>query len=284
MYQKILNVKEFDDFTVPIDEMEHRYWVFRGHGAVGWHIEPSLARFFRSHQENIKLGSHYPREADAIRKFCQSAHLHLHHPPEPREQLTWLAVMQHFGAPTRLVDFTYSPYVALFFALEDSAPKIGFGERLSSAELDDRYRPYEVHAVHLKSVRCCTEKILGKATPPEDKDFLVGRGNKQTKDFVAFFEGTWQNQRQIAQQGLFMIPSKIDLDIDGFLKSCPSESQSFPDASWVVFRFPGGLRSYKEMVARLLCANVTAEALFPGLEGVAKSLSMRYYDPRIVLR
>ena len=94
-----------------------------------------------------------------------------------------------------------------------------------------------------------------------------------------FFEGAWQNQRQVAQQGLFMIPSKIDLDIDAFLKACPSESEFFPDTSWFVFRFPGGLDSYYGMMTRLLRANITPEALFPGLEGVARSMATRYFEP-----
>ena len=284
MSQTIINVTKFEDFSRQIDQMEHRYWVFRGHGSVGWHIEPSLARYFRSHQQNIQADKFYPREADAIRKFRRSAHLHLKHLPAEDEQLSWLAVMQHFGAPTRLVDFTHSPYVALFFALEDSAPEVGFGEILSSDDLDKKYRPYEVHAVHLKSVRCQTGKILKKDGPPKDEDYFIGDGGNQTKEFAGFFEGAWQNQRQVAQQGLFMVPSKIDLDIDKHLKSCPSESQSFPDTSWFVFRFPGGLNAYYDMVTRLLRANVTAEALFPGLEGVARSMFMRYYEPKIPLR
>lgn len=36
----------------------------------------------------------------------------------PKSKLAWLGAMQHFGVPTRLIDFTTSPYVALYFALE----------------------------------------------------------------------------------------------------------------------------------------------------------------------
>jgi hypothetical protein len=283
MSQTIINVTNFEEFAAPLDEMEHRYWVFRGHGSIDWRIEPTLARYFRSHRENIRDSSLYPREADSIAKFRRSAHLHLKHQPGKEDELGWLAVMQHFGAPTRLVDFTYSPYVALFFALEGAAPRVQFGERLSKAELDARYLPFDVHAVHSKSVRAHTKRILGREGPPASKDYRIGRGTGQTKKFVSFFEGDWQNQRQVAQQGLFMVPSKIDLDIEQFLHGCPSESKSFSNTSWFVFRFPGGREWYNSLVTRLLRANVTAEAIFPGLDGVARSLAMRLYEPRIKL-
>ena len=40
-------------------------------------------------------------------------------PATPDDKLSSLAIMQHYGAPTRLIDFTFSPHVALFFALRN---------------------------------------------------------------------------------------------------------------------------------------------------------------------
>lgn len=284
MMAKIIPVSRFEDFEDAIAKMEYRFWVFRGHGETTWRIESSLARFYRSHQANIKPSSFYPRGADSIDKFRKSAHLHLHHLPAENDLLGWLAVMQHFGAPTRLIDFTFSPYVALFFALEKSTAEIIPSEQLDAKALNEKYRPFEIHAVHLKSVRHQTEQILQRTGWPDDGDYFIGRGRKQQKEFVGFFEGNWKNQRQVAQQGLFMIPSKINLNVEKYLKSCESTSTDFSGFSWVRFQFPGGFKAYSAMVNRLLRANVGAEALFPGLEGSARSISMGFYAPKIQLR
>jgi len=75
-----------------------------------------------------------------------------------------------------------------------------------------------------------------------------------------------------------MVPSKIDLDIHSYLMACRTVNANVP---WKIFRFPGGRAAYKEIVMSLLKANITAESLFPGLEGIARSLQFRWYEPRV---
>ena len=56
-------------------------------------------------------------EARFCRQFRRAFHHYADNIPRPDDAMEWLSLMQHHGAPTRLLDFTWSPYVAAFFAL-----------------------------------------------------------------------------------------------------------------------------------------------------------------------
>ena len=80
------------------------YW-YRGQSNQRWNLLPTLAR------EPNSLS----REWDLIAKFQQNASLLLN--PQPTSEWEWLTIMQHHRVPTRLLDWTESPLVALYFAV-----------------------------------------------------------------------------------------------------------------------------------------------------------------------
>jgi len=92
-------------------------YLFRGQSRGRWHLEPSLQR----HLGNDTTAE----EALAIeRGFCEEfrSHARLHldgeFVPSGSALLPWLSLMQHYGCPTRLLDWTKSPFVAAYFAVE----------------------------------------------------------------------------------------------------------------------------------------------------------------------
>ena len=102
MKPKRIPVKNYHEFVAAVNALFYKGWIFRGHSDLSWHLEPSLARFFRTHWQNIEEKKHDSREYDSIRKFQKAAHQYISHLPSEDDLCSWLAVMQHFGSPTRL--------------------------------------------------------------------------------------------------------------------------------------------------------------------------------------
>ena len=93
-----------------------RSWAFRGQSDSKWPMFSSLSRYFINFQISQKA---WPTlEARVLRILKRKSHLFLEHLPAEDDAFEWLGLMQHHGTPTRLLDFTWSPYVAAFFALE----------------------------------------------------------------------------------------------------------------------------------------------------------------------
>jgi FRG domain len=83
---------------------------FRGHANHNWHLEPSLARL-------KKLNC----EMQLIKRFKQNAFQFLGR--VPKDEWEWIFLMQHYRVPTRLLDWTESPLIGLYFAVSDTTRK-----------------------------------------------------------------------------------------------------------------------------------------------------------------
>jgi hypothetical protein len=83
-------------------------WVFRGHADVSWDLRPGIGRL---------SGYQKSRELQAFQIFKRQAAVFEH--GRDLDEWDWLALAQHHGLPTRLLDWTSNPLVACFFAVSD---------------------------------------------------------------------------------------------------------------------------------------------------------------------
>ena len=90
-------------------------FVFRGQSAAFSHLTTALDRCL----EGIAVERRWKYEAALLRDFKRRACHYVEDPPASQDHLEWLALMRHYGAPSRLLDFSYSGFVAAFFALSD---------------------------------------------------------------------------------------------------------------------------------------------------------------------
>lgn len=109
-----MRISSWSEFVALTSVLEG--WAFRGQQDARWPLLSSLSRYLNAFVPDTSTWQ--VREERAIRIFRRKAHNFLRNASALSDDLRCLALMQHHGAPTRLLDFTKSPFVAAFFALE----------------------------------------------------------------------------------------------------------------------------------------------------------------------
>lgn len=101
------SISDFDKWIYTVSE-NNQTVVFRGQ-SKHWPLLPSISR-------NNQPANLLPIEKELLSAFKQEGKKCLHLIPET--DWDWLVVGQHHGLPTRVLDWSYNPYVALWFALK----------------------------------------------------------------------------------------------------------------------------------------------------------------------
>lgn len=242
---------------------DYPFHIFRGQGNAKWVLEPSLHRAIRarSFEDDCDI-----IEYDLLRTFRRGAPRYLSDLPGATDLVGWLSLMQHYGTPTRLLDFTYSIYVAAYFALiEAQSDAI-----LWIADVDFLLKKAGISRTEGRhGIKTDWQPVTSQAA----NDFLNRRfanpitaAEENHELGVLPVEPFQQHDRLATQQGLFLMP----LDALGTIESNlePHLQRRDIPLRKVLLRAQlreDGLKHLREM-------NVTAATLFPGIDGFARSL------------
>jgi hypothetical protein len=175
----------------------------------------------------------------------------------------WLALGKHHGLPTRLLDWTYSPYVALHFAtaraIEDERDAVVWALDYVRAHqlLPGRLR----ERLAAEGANVFTTEMLAEVAPSIEE-----LGNEE---FVLFVEPPSFDDRIVNQYALFSLMSHPDGSLDEWAR----------EHGELVRRIVLPAERVWEARDKLDQANVTERVLFPGLDGLSAWLA-RHYRPR----
>jgi FRG domain len=240
----------FSNSWQPSIERFRSKYVFRGVPKVTHGLETSLQTGLLEDYERHLLTS--------FRKYA------MRHAVHGDWVWNWLSLAKHHGLPTRLLDWTYSPYVAMHFATYD------LFDQDSAIWCVDYRRTNELLPAALRNILSdeevnifTTEMLNAVATTLSDFDALG------SDDFVLFFEPPSLDERIVNQFALFSLPSSANLRLEELLRRSEQTYQRV--------LIPAALKW--EIRDKLDQANITERVLFPGLDGLSQWLK-RYFTPR----
>jgi hypothetical protein len=241
-------------------ELPYR-WVFRGQRDSEWPLRPTIERTF-----DVQL--QLQTEQRLLEEFRSKAHLYAQHLPPREDFLGWLSVMQHYGIATCLLDWTYSAYVALFFAVE-AAPR----EEKGALWAIHHQTLHKVFLWRAKGVLRSAYGSLHGRSPEEFNNIALPPAFASDSDpgLVAAALPSFHVSRLSSQQGCFLVNCNYRMAFEESLADMMKENA---DVAWLVkMTFPHTLRA--TILRRLMHANVHPATLFPDLDGLARFLNLK---------
>ena len=238
------------DFIEAIEPLagDEGFVLFRGQTRddVKWSLKPSLVRAAEAF--GLPAADVIQVERTMLLQFRQVAHLYFPAPALPSTNnpiVDWLMLMQHHRAPTRLLDWTESPYVAAYFACIDDWDHDGvmwwFHEMFLKMRTNDRYGDEEA------------SPQLDDPDPPPRIHTLRGRAS---------------TERMLAQRGAFTICDHPLVDHADVIPG--REGERLYNMGVSRFVIPGEHK--RSILEQLRLANITAVSLFPGADGLGLGL------------
>jgi len=223
---------------------------FRGGAKFAYDLSPTFARYSNMTGEDVFNSERlcYDRFREEAREYLETnLYLELRGTLNP---VLWWTVIQHYGAPTRLLDWTASPYTALYFACRTNADAEGvvwiWHMEKTMEHQESISEPY--HTDMLKGIASSEREQVNAAILP----------SPNTPNLIARVRTNHRTRRVSAQQGLFSICNRPDLDHESVI---PSDH---------LFKIKIEQEAKYFLMSKLRTMNITAKSLFPDIHGVCE--------------
>lgn len=231
-------------------------FAFRGLSSADYRLETTL----------IRLGGDYAKlERHLLRNFRKYAHRSV---VERDSVWHWLSVAQHFGLPTRILDWTYSPFIAMHFATAniDKFDRDGVIWAVNYVKAHELLPQFLRDSLEEEGANVMTLNLMNEAINSlNELDALDAQSGEKV---VIFFEPPSIDDRIVNQFAFCSVMSDPTLVLDDWLATHPALARKII--------IPASLKW--EIRDKLDQANVNERVLFPGLDGLSRWLK-RHYSP-----
>ena len=283
------------DYLTAIEELNKSYklfspappgckFIYRGHSNRAYQLLPSLYR--KSHDIDITINDYvtnqkylaYSNEEQILQSFVAEACAYIHENPL-KDRRRWAEYAQHYGAPTRYLDWTENPLVALYFACKDNKPDYqqkdgGIGGKAGNV--------WMLHTANYDVFSNDGFKELGNITRGEAIE-RVFRGEEMFK-YPLIYKPYYVDLRMSAQSSMFMVwgsnkePLENVFTADRLLRSNEKDGVRirYDSRDELAFKFEIDSSSKQHILRELDRCGINEKTLFPGLDGIGRYVEMKY--------
>lgn len=265
-------------------------WAFRGQSDSEWGLKTKFEREGEQHSLNTYFYS--VCESNVITNFKRQAGQYIQNLPDPQNTLDWLAIIQHYGGPTRLLDFTYSFYVATFFAIQNaSSDSAVWSLNINYLLKKDSEFKSQIGMISFQNI---IKKYVERLN-----NFIGYTPSDQADESICIVEPFIQEKRLSIQQGLFIGPTNIEKSFQSNLASAiNAKNDNFSDNNLslitsdqlesingddlFLIKFILSKDIKYEVVDQLRNMNISDATLFPGIDGFTRSLNYAFHEVKWV--
>ncbi|WP_247237169.1 FRG domain-containing protein [Telluribacter sp. SYSU D00476] len=257
-YYKEIKLESWAEYK-ELAERSRLEWIFRGQANSAWDLTTTLER------SDILIN--YPEFEDKhLLEFQKGAKFYLENEKLPTTLLEWFSMLQHFGAPSRLLDFTKSPYIAAYFAFEQANSDteeiaIWIVNKIFLAQKAAYYLESKIGYPYYEDNYAYNDIVFER---------VYDKSKEGDLNCIIPVEPSNLNHRYFLQQSIFLCQCNpheklvSQFDFLGNIKHQTIMKVTIP-------------ASQKKIAIRdMIKMNITRATIFPGLDGFAKSLVIKY--------
>ena len=263
------------DQTIPTN------FIFRGHGDKNsYKLIPGIFRM-KEIEKGKSIGEFSQLEFAVLSDFISEA-CGLVNEIHTSDTVPWLEIAQHYGVPTRLLDFSDNPLVALFFACVDSPEKEASVWIIDGNAYNRKFYSnvptFNPVFSDLNVHKIVADEII-------NQNFQLHSFENGYLPFPWIYKPFYRNQRMISQSSIFMIWASERYELTYFM----NPENYMTDDPTIENRETGILceltipyMNKKELLKQLEMCGINEKFIYPGLDGIGRFIRNKYSYKRLL--
>ena len=222
---------------------------YRGQLDAEWKLQTAFHRTVERKSLSLSLNDYLTKVIPVVHYYISAWHNEIINLKDPNEFSSFLSLLQHYGFPTPLLDWTMSPYIAAYFAFR---------------EVDD-VKP-----------QCSNVKIFifdfNEWTTTYQQPLDLSKEEIFVSVIVPYAK---YNQRIINQQGVYTVANVSDM-AQHIINSGKIKNKTF------LYEYTLSVKERPQVMRELNLMGINEMSLFPSIDGICKTMREIFFSKDVV--